>query len=177
MKKMATLSIIALTVFSCMQKGTTSNDSIPGGAARVATVNATLDSFNRAAANADFNSYFNFYTDNSIFTGTDATERWNKKEFMAFAKPYFDKGKAWNFTSLERHIYFDTTSNYAWFDELLNTQMKICRGSGVLVKKNDGWKVEQYILSATIPNSFMDSVVKLKAPIEDEMIQKMQSFK
>jgi hypothetical protein len=38
-------------------------------------------------------------------------------------------GKAWNFTVLERHIYFDQ-SKKAWFDELLNTQMKICRGSG-----------------------------------------------
>jgi hypothetical protein len=24
---------------------------------------------------------------------------------QAFAKPYFDKGKAWNFTALERHIF------------------------------------------------------------------------
>jgi hypothetical protein len=41
--------------------------------------------------------------------------------------------KAWSF-ALERHIYFDKTGKTAWFDELLNTQMKICRGSGVLVK-------------------------------------------
>jgi hypothetical protein len=36
----------------------------------------------------------------------------------------------------------------AWFDELLNTQMKICRGSGVLVKKiGQEWKIKQYVLS------------------------------
>jgi len=51
--------------------------------------------------------------------------------------------------------------------------MKICRGSGVLVKEGNGWKIMQYILSATIPNSVMDSVVKIKAPIEDELIKKI----
>jgi hypothetical protein len=53
------------------------------------------------------------------------------------------------FTALERHIYFfDKTGKTAWFDELLNTQMKICRGSGVLVKKiGQEWKIKQYVLS------------------------------
>ena len=136
-------------------------------------INAMLDSFNIAAAKADYNTYFNFYTDDAIFTGTDATERWNKKTFMVWAKPYFDKGKAWNFTSLERHIYFDKTGTLAWFDELLNTQMKICRGSGVVVKQGNEWKVEQYILSATIPNELMDSVIKIKTPAEDSIINSL----
>ncbi len=133
-----------------------------------------LDSFNMAAAKADFNNYFKHYSDDAIFTGTDATERWNKKDFMAWAKPIFDKGKAWDFTALERHIYFDETGNTAWFDELLNTQMKICRGSGVLVKQEKEWKVRQYILSTTVPNDQLDSVIKMKASIEDLLIKKME---
>ncbi len=135
-------------------------------------ITAMLDSFNIAAAKADFNTYFNFYTEDAIFIGTDATERWDKKAFMAYAKPHFDKGKAWNFSSFKRHIYFDKTGNFAWFDELLNTQMKICRGSGVLVKQGDSWKVQQYVLSASIPNDIMNAVVKMKAPIEDSIIKK-----
>ncbi len=134
---------------------------------------AMLDSFNTAAAKADYNTYFNFYTDDAIFTGTDATERWNKKQFMVWAKPYFDKGKAWDFTALERNIYFDKTGDFAWFDELLNTQMKICRGSGVLVKQGNDWKVQQYILSTTVPNDVLDTVIKIKAPVEDEIIKKL----
>ena len=133
-------------------------------------ISALLDSFNIAAAKADFNRYFNFYKEDAIFIGTDATEHWDKKSFMAYAKPYFDKGKAWNFTSLQRHIYFDKTGSLAWFDELLNTQMKICRGSGVMVKQGEDWKVQQYVLSMTIPNSQSDTVVKIKAPVEDKMI-------
>jgi hypothetical protein len=134
---------------------------------------AMLDSFNRAAAKADYNAYFNFYTDDAIFTGTDATERWDKKQFMAWAKPIFDKGRAWDFTALERHIYFDKTGTLAWFDELLNTQMKICRGSGVVVKQGNEWKVQQYILSTTIPNDQLDSIIKMKSHMEDSIINKL----
>ena len=133
-------------------------------------INAMLDSFNQAAAKADFKTYFDFYTDDAIFTGTDATERWDKATFMKWAKPIFDKGRAWNFNALERHIYFDATGSLAWFDELLNTQMKICRGSGVLVKTGDAWKLKQYILSVTIPNEKIDAVILLKAQSEDSII-------
>ena len=134
---------------------------------------AMLDSFNRAAAKADYKTYFDFYTEDAIFTGTDATERWDKKAFMVWAKPYFDKGHAWDFTALERHIYFDKTGTLAWFDELLNTQMKICRGSGVVVKEGPGWKVKQYILSTTVPNDQLDSVIKMKSHMEDSIINKL----
>jgi hypothetical protein len=37
----------------------------------------------------------------------DATETWNKMQFQAFAKPFFDRGKAWSFKAIERHIYVD----------------------------------------------------------------------
>lgn len=137
-------------------------------------INLMLDSFNVAAGKADFDGYFNFYTDDAIFTGTDATERWDKKEFMVWAKPFFDRGKAWNFTALKRNIYFSESGDLAWFDELLNTQMKICRGSGVLVKQGENWKVQQYILSTTVPNPILDEVIKMKTATEDSLINKIK---
>jgi hypothetical protein len=137
-------------------------------------VNQTIDAWHKAAGQAKFDAYFNLMAENAIFIGTDATENWNKKDFKIWAKPYFDKGKAWNFTALERHVFFDPTGKIAWFDELLNTQMKICRGSGVLVKIGKEWKIQHYVLSMTIPNDDVDPVVKIKAPIEDLLIQKLQ---
>ncbi len=129
-----------------------------------------LNGWHKAAANVNFNAYFDVLTDDAIYIGTDATENWSKKEFAAFAKPYFDKGKAWNFTAMKRHIYFSEDKKTAWFDELLNTQMKICRGSGVLVKINGAWKIKHYVLSMTIPNDNADEVVKIKTPIETNLI-------
>ncbi|WP_235922068.1 nuclear transport factor 2 family protein [Flavobacterium phycosphaerae] len=140
-------------------------------------INILLDSWHQAAAEANFNTYFDLMTEDAIFIGTDATENWNKTAFQAFAKPYFDKGKAWNFTALERHIYFSNDKKMAWFDELLNTQMKICRGSGVLVLLNGNWKIKHYVLSMTIPNDNTDAVIKIKAPIEEALITQLKDKK
>jgi hypothetical protein len=94
---------------------------------------------------------------------------------MVWSKPFFDKKRTWNFTSIDRHIYFSSNDDIAWFDELLNTQMKICRGSGVVVLQNNQWRVLQYVLSMTIPNSQADTITKIKAAIEDPLINKLSS--
>lgn len=138
-------------------------------------ISSMLDTFNAAAAKADYDGYFNLFSDESTFIGTDATEIWDKKAFMVWAKPYFDKKKTWNFKALKRNIYFSKDGKLAWFDELLDTQMKICRGSGVVEKINGSWKVKQYVLSMTVPNEVVDKVVTEKAPIEDALIQKLKS--
>jgi len=138
-------------------------------------INTTLDSWHKAAANTEFDNYFSYMTSNGVFIGTDATENWQLDAFKAFSKPYFDKGKAWNFTSLQRNIYFDKSQNTAWFDELLDTQMKICRGSGVLIKEGKNWKIAHYVLSMTVPNDNTDEVVKIKEKIENGFIEKLKS--
>ena len=128
----------------------------------VAAVNQVLDSWHRAAAEADFKEYFGMMTENGVFVGTDATEHWNKQEFMEFSKPYFDRGKAWSFTPLERHVFISSDSKFAWFDELLDTWMQLCRGSGVLEKEGGTWKISHYVLSLAIPNDKIEGVIELK---------------
>lgn len=137
-------------------------------------ISKVLDDLNTFAATADYKNYFDLYAEESTFIGTDATEIWNKKEFMVWAKPFFDKGKAWNFTSMKRSITFSKDGTYAWFDEILDTQMKICRGSGVLEKIGGKWKIRQYVLSTTVPNEVIDEVVKIKTPIEDALISELK---
>lgn len=137
-------------------------------------ISKVLDDLNTFAATADYKNYFDLYAEESTFIGTDATEIWNKKEFMIWAKPFFDKGKAWNFTSLKRSITFSKDGTYAWFDEILDTQMKICRGSGVLEKIGGKWKIRQYVLSTTVPNEVIDEVVKIKTPIEDALTSELK---
>lgn len=137
-------------------------------------ITVVLDNWHKAAAEGNFNNYFGAMSDESIFIGTDATENWNKKQFQDFAKPYFDKGAAWNFKPLNRNIYFDASGKVAWFNELLDTWMKICQGSGVMVKEKGVWKIKHYVLSATVPNDNIDEVVKIKTPIEDALIQKLK---
>ena len=142
-----------------------------------AQINNTLDAWHKAAAEANYSNYFDTLADDAIFIGTDATENWTKPAFQAFAKPYFDKGKAWSFTALERHIYISEDKKTAWFDELLDTQMKICRGSGVLVFINKQWKIKHYVLSMTIPNDNSDEIIKIKAPIEETLLIDLKNKK
>ncbi|MFD0992472.1 nuclear transport factor 2 family protein [Tenacibaculum geojense] len=125
-------------------------------------VSSALDNWHKAATNANFDNYFNTMDSISVFVGTDAGEVWTKKQFKAFSKPYFDKGKAWDFTAINRNIYIDESGKIVWFDELLNTWMGICRGSGVLKKINNQWKIKHYVLSVTVPNDDINKVIKAK---------------
>ena len=134
-------------------------------------IDTTLDQWHLAASNADFDAYFNLMTEDAIFIGTDATENWELNDFKLFSKPYFDRGKAWSFTAIERHIFLNEAKDLAWFDELLSTQMKICRGSGVLKKVNGIWKIAHYVLSIAVPNENVSELVALKQVKDDSLIQ------
>ncbi len=132
-----------------------------------------LDSWHRAAGSADFDAYFNLMTSDAVFIGTDASENWQIEEFKAYAKPHFDKGKAWNFKAVERQIYVNDEGDYAWFDELLDTQMKLCRGSGVLRKESGDWKIAHYVLSLVIPNENVSEVILIKQEKDDRIIEEL----
>jgi hypothetical protein len=140
-------------------------------------INTLLDDWHIAAAKADHKGYFGKIADDGIYIGTDATENWDKKAFEAFSKPYFDRGKAWDFKPLERHIYFSKDGKTAWFDELLDTWMKVCQGSGVLEKQGKEWKIKHYVLSMTVPNDAADAVIPIKAKYEDALIEKLRAKK
>lgn len=132
-----------------------------------------LDSWHRAAGSADFDAYFNLMTSDAVFIGTDASENWQIEEFKAYAKPHFDKGKAWNFKAVDRQIYVNDEGGYAWFDELLDTQMKLCRGSGVLRKESGDWKIAHYVLSIAIPNENVSEVILIKQEKDDRIIEEL----
>ena len=46
-------------------------------------------SVKKAASEAKFETYFNCLTNDFIFLGTAPGERWTKKEFQEFSKPFF----------------------------------------------------------------------------------------
>lgn len=143
--------------------------------AQESEIKIVLEQWHKAAADADFDAYFNLMTSDAIFIGTDATENWTNSEFKAFSKPYFDKGKAWSFSTLERNIFASEDSSIAWFDELLDTQMGICRGSGVLQRTSDGWKVKHYVLSIAIPNENVKEITALKKAFDTNLMTKLRS--
>lgn len=142
----------------------------PGADSTKILLNEFLDQWHRDAAAGNLTAYTGDMSSYGVYIGTDATEYWTRDEFEAFCKPYFEQKKTWTFVPLNRTIYLSTEGNTAWFDELLNTQMGICRGSGVLQQYNGTWKIEHYVLSATIPNPLMQEVIRLKAPSDSSFL-------
>ncbi len=120
-----------------------------------------LDNFHQAAADADYPRYMNLLADDAIYLGTDSGERWNKAEFSAFVKPYFSQGRGWLYKPVQRHISNTKAANIVFFDELLeNKNYGRCRGSGLLIRTEQGWKILQYNLSIPVPNAIASDVVK-----------------
>jgi len=125
-----------------------------------AGLNEFIDQWHQDAANIDREAYFGKIDTDGIFIGTDASEIWTKQEFYDWAEPQFTgDGKAWNFTAIDRNIYFGEKSKYVWFDELLSFSGGTLRGSGVLVKRKRGWKIMHYVLSLPVPNDRFRAVV------------------
>ena len=121
-----------------------------------------VDDWHLAAAGANFDGYFGWMTKDFVFLGTAPGERWGKDEFAAFSKPYFDKGQAWSFTAINRNWNFSANGKVAWFDEDLDTWMRGCRGTGVLVKKKGKWMISHYNLTVLIENEKMKSFIELR---------------
>jgi len=118
-------------------------------------VGRTLDAFHAAAAHSDFKAYFDLFTPDGVFIGTDAAERWPVPEFKAYAKAPFAAGKGWTYTPRGRHVTLAPVACrcVAYFDELLDSKSYgVSRGTGILLKGPHGWKIAQYALTFPIPN-------------------------
>jgi hypothetical protein len=123
-------------------------------------VNEFIDQWHLDAANIDRKAYFDKIEKGGVFIGTDATEVWTKQEFYDWAEPHFTgDGEAWSFTATERNVYYGDDAKYVWFDELLSFSGGILRGSGVLVKRGENWKIAHYVLSLPVPNDKFKGVL------------------
>jgi hypothetical protein len=129
---------------------------IAGAEAEVDTV---MNRWHRAAATADEAVFFGSMTDGAIYLGTDPGERWTKQQFMEWSKEHFDRESAWAFRPYDRVVYLSQENNVAWFEELLETWMGTCRGSGVLLRQDGGWKIAHYNLAVTVPNELIEEYI------------------
>lgn len=129
----------------------------------VKSIDSTLNELHRDASKADGRRYFALFSDDAIYIGTDAAERWTIKQFRAFAEPYFNKGTGWTYKPRSRHVVIGDIPCrcVAWFDELLDSESYgTSRGTGVLIKKNGVWKISQYALTFPIPNDLAKGMTK-----------------
>lgn len=125
-------------------------------------IDELVDQWHKDAAKADFDAYFKATNKHFVFLGTAPGERWNREDFMSFCKPYFDKGKAWNFKPSNRIVQFSKNGKTAWFDEDLDTWMKGCRGTGICEWQNGEWSIAYYNLHVLIENEKIEAFIDLR---------------
>ena len=129
---------------------------------------ATLDAVHKAASEADGPTYFDLFTPDAVYIGTDVTERWTLAEFRAFAEPYFARGRGWTYTPRSRSLTLAPLDCrcVVWFDEALDSESYgTSRGTGVLVRGEDGrWRVALYALTFPVPNALArDMTARIRA--------------
>jgi len=148
MKNISLLILCSFTLFSCTQINQSQQSDI-------AAINKVLDGYHQAAANGEWDIYFDLMSDDGVFIGTDAQERWVKQEF----REYSSGSNGWVYTPLERNVNITPDGLSAWFDEaLLSQSYGSSRGSGVLIRTAAGWKISQYHLTLPIPNGMVRGI-------------------
>ena len=125
-------------------------------------LNTVINQWHLDAAKARLEDYFSVMSDDFVFLGTAPGERWSKSQFYSFCKPYFDKGKAWDFKPSSRIWHIDRKRKIAWFDEDLSTWMEGCRGSGICIFYKGSVKIAYYNLTVLIENEKIQPFIELR---------------
>ena len=128
-----------------------------------AAIGKVLDDFHDAAAHGDRDRYLGHMTDDGVFMGTDEWERWPKRpDFVDYVDSRFRDGAGWSYRSVERHINLASSGDVAWFDEVVYSETNgRFRGTGVLVKQGDEWRIAHYAMSFLIFNENWQDVIEL----------------
>lgn len=129
----------------------------PAAADERAAVAAVLDRLHERAAAADYDGYFALFAEDAVFMGTDRSEYWPLAEFRAYTRQRFNGGVGWTYIPLERavHVHADV----AWFEERLqHARFGEFRGTGVLLREQNQWRIRQYNLTLPMPNELFESL-------------------
>ncbi|MFT5199799.1 MAG: hypothetical protein ACI87O_002473 [Planctomycetota bacterium] len=154
-----------LTLVACQSapKGDAALAAAMPGAPDGLSVNEVMDDWHKAAADVDADRYLGYLAAESVFLGTDPSERWDKGQFSAYVEHYFmDLKRGWTYQPSQRQVTFSTDESIAWFDERLeNAGYGVLRGSGVLNLQPEGWRIVHYSMTFAVPNAKVEEMVTL----------------
>jgi ketosteroid isomerase-like protein len=140
--------------------------SAVGGPARdddpEAEIEAVLDDYHAAAAEGDVERMLGHIAPDAVLLGTDATERWTRESFEQLVRPAMAGGARIVNVPSSQNIVVSASDGIAWFDERLERhEFGEMRGTGVLRRTTDGWKIVQFHTALTVPNEAFRDVVKI----------------
>ena len=155
------LSAVAWVAFVLFSLAAPAVKADPEDDAKVAAISQVLDQLHAAASKGDGKAYFDLFSPDAVFIGTDASERWTMDQFRGYALPLFAQGKGWVYKPRLRHVTIARVpcSCVAWFDEILDSaSYGTSRGTGMVTLTPFGWKIEQYALTFPIPNDLANNI-------------------
>jgi len=131
---------------------------------RESEVKAVLDSFLDAKLRGDAERYFAHFAEDAVFMGTAADERFTVAELREFVAPYFTQRSERDDRVTSRNVSLSADNEMAWFDErVVSTRLGELRGTGVLRRGENRWRIVQYNLSFPVPNALaLDLVERIK---------------
>lgn len=127
-----------------------------------------MDDWHQAASVADRDRYLGHFAQDAVFLGTDPEERWDLGSFTAYVDTYFTApNQGWTFEPSDRNVVVGPDSQIAWFDERLSSKKYgSVRGTGVLRRIGDSWKLSHYSMTLAVPNDAMEAVREAITPFE-----------
>tara|TARA_R110002096_G_scaffold173781_5_gene348579 strand:+ start:231945 stop:232499 length:555 start_codon:yes stop_codon:yes gene_type:complete len=133
-----------------------------GGPLSGSDVGVVLDEWHHAASVGDLERYIGLMTEGAVFMGTDAHERWTRKEFRAYAEPHFADGHGWTYVARDRNVQMNAYGDVAWVDEILDHETYgQLRGTAVLRQNGDIWRIGFYSLTFIVPNDAVADVLEV----------------
>lgn len=135
--------------------------ALPAFAQPEQDVRDLLSRMHEATKAADHETYFDLFTDDAVFFGTDIWERWPRDEFESLYRPYMESGRGWWFEMRNRHVDVQPAEGVALFDETLYSESYgQCRGTGAARLVDGEWKLVRYHLDITLPNPIATDLVE-----------------
>jgi len=168
-RRFGTITLTA-TMLACSPPAQSNQRPPVDVAAETAAVSTVLDSLHYYASVANEDAFFALMAPNTLFIGTDVTERWPSAELRNYVHARFEQGDGWTYRLREgtRHVVISPGGDVAWFDEILeNENWGVTRGTGVLQAIDGQWKIAQYHLTIPVPNDIAREVVAMIRALPD----------
>lgn len=125
----------------------------------VELINNKMDDFHDAADKGDAARYLNHFAKDGVFMGTDDWERWPYEAFSKYVNKHFKEGKGWSYKPIKRHTSVSSQQAFAWVDEIVESaKWGRFRGTAVLEKIEQDWKLKHYSLTVLVPNESWEAV-------------------
>jgi ketosteroid isomerase-like protein len=121
-----------------------------------------MDDFHDAADKGDSARYLNHFAKDGVFMGTDDWERWPFDGFSKYVNKHFKDGKGWSYKPIKRFTNINSEEAFAWVDEIVESEKwGRFRGTAVLTKTEQGWKIQHYSLTVLVPNESWEAVSEI----------------